>query len=54
MRRQRNSAAPVGAHDHLLRLTARTPADLLGVVPYLLGFHPTESLVLVLLGRAGC
>lgn len=30
-------------------LSAREPADLIGVVPYLLGFHPTESLVAVFL-----
>ena len=29
-------------------LRAQDPADFLGVVPYLLGFHPSESLVLVL------
>lgn len=30
-------------------LTAETPGDLLAVMPYLLGYHPTESIVLVLL-----
>lgn len=30
-------------------LSARQPSDLLGVVPYLLGFHPSESLVVVFL-----
>ena len=30
-------------------LSARQPSDLIGVVPYLLGFHPTESLVVVFL-----
>jgi hypothetical protein len=33
------------------RLEASSPADLLGVVPYLLGFHPEESVVTVLLGE---
>lgn len=28
-------------------LTVRSPADLLAAVPYLLGFHPTDSLVVV-------
>ena len=32
------------------RIRASTPGELLGVVPYLLGFHPRESIVLVLLG----
>jgi hypothetical protein len=31
------------------RLTVRSPADLLAAVPYLLGFHPTDSLVTVAL-----
>jgi hypothetical protein len=31
------------------RLTARRPADLLAAVPYLLGFHPAESLVALFL-----
>jgi len=31
------------------RLTVRSPADLLAAVPYLLGFHPTDSLVVVAL-----
>lgn len=30
--------------------TTRTPVDLLAVVPYLLGFHPEESLVVVTFG----
>lgn len=33
------------------RLKASSPGDLLGVVPYLLGFHPEESVVMVLLGE---
>ncbi|GAA3578854.1 hypothetical protein GCM10022197_40370 [Microlunatus spumicola] len=32
-----------------VRLTARRPADLLAAVPFLLGFHPEESLVALLL-----
>jgi hypothetical protein len=32
-------------------LRAGCPEDLLGVVPYLLGFHPTESLVLLAIRR---
>lgn len=32
-------------------LTAETPGDLLAVIPYLLGYHPTESIVLVLLNE---
>ncbi len=50
MRRQRKPTSTTDPDDQVSRLRARTPADLLGVVPYLLGFHPTESLVLVLLG----
>ncbi|MFC7547099.1 DUF4192 domain-containing protein [Plantactinospora sp. GCM10030261] len=33
------------------RLTVRSPADLLAAVPYLLGFHPTDSLVVVAMHR---
>ncbi len=33
------------------RLRAKSPADLIGVVPYLLGFHPSESVVLLLLSE---
>ncbi|WFE51067.1 DUF4192 domain-containing protein [Micromonospora sp. WMMD1155] len=34
------------------QLTVRSPADLIAAVPYLLGFHPTDSVVAVaLLGR---
>ncbi|TCB92741.1 DUF4192 domain-containing protein [Micromonospora zingiberis] len=29
------------------RLTVRSPADLIAAVPYLLGFHPTDSVVVV-------
>ncbi|WP_341718199.1 DUF4192 domain-containing protein [Micromonospora sp. FIMYZ51] len=31
----------------LPRLTVRSPADLIAAVPYLLGFHPAESIVVV-------
>ncbi len=34
-------------------LTARTPEDLLAVVPHVLGFHPEDSLVLLTFGGAG-
>ena len=34
-----------------VRLTARRPADLLAAVPFLLGFHPEESLVALFLDR---
>jgi hypothetical protein len=33
--------------------TARTPADLLAMVPYLLGFHPRDSLVVLTFGVPG-
>jgi len=33
-------------------LKAKTPGDLLAVVPYVLGFHPEDSLVLLTLGDA--
>lgn len=32
-----------------LRLTVRSPADLIAAVPYLLGFHPADSVVVVAL-----
>ncbi|CAA9311144.1 MAG: hypothetical protein AVDCRST_MAG48-2051, partial [uncultured Friedmanniella sp.] len=38
-----------GADPHRLRV--RRPADFLAVIPYLLGFHPAESLVVVLSRR---
>jgi hypothetical protein len=31
----------------MTKLTLRSPADLIAAVPYLLGFHPTESVVLL-------
>lgn len=34
-------------------VVARTPADLLGVIPYLLGFRPDRSLVMVVLRGSG-
>ncbi len=34
-------------------LVARSPTDLLGVIPYLLGFHPRESLVVIALRGSG-
>lgn len=35
---------------HRTTFTARGPADLIAVVPYLLGFHPQESVVLMTFG----
>ncbi|MDZ5447258.1 DUF4192 domain-containing protein [Micromonospora sp. 4G57] len=35
------------SHDHTSPMRLRTPGDLLAAVPYLLGFHPTDSLVIV-------
>lgn len=40
----RRAAAPAPATDPTV-LRVREPGDILGVVPYLLGFHPSESLV---------
>jgi hypothetical protein len=34
-----------------IRLSVRSTVDLLAIVPYLLGFHPTESLVVVAMRR---
>ncbi len=42
---------PTAAADPSARLKATSPGDLLGVVPYLLGFHPADSVVMVLLGE---
>ncbi|MDT7693294.1 MAG: hypothetical protein QOI75_2661 [Pseudonocardiales bacterium] len=39
--------------DHETALGLRTPADLVAAVPYLLGFHPADSLVLVSTRTAG-
>ncbi|MFL6060388.1 MAG: DUF4192 domain-containing protein [Marmoricola sp.] len=33
--------------------TARTPLDLLAIVPYVIGFHPEDSVVLLTLGKSG-
>lgn len=46
MTRRRNQQGPAGGPA---RVTASTPGDLLGLVPYLLGFRPSESLVLMLI-----
>jgi hypothetical protein len=35
------------------RLTAKNPGDLLAMVPYVLGFHPEDSVVILTLGDAG-
>ena len=35
--------------DHRVRLRARDPADLLALIPFQLGFHPSESLVAIFL-----
>ena len=40
----RRTAVPAPAPDPTV-LRVREPGDILGVIPYLLGFHPTESLV---------
>lgn len=39
---------PNAFDPHRVRLRVREPEDLLALVPYLLGFHPAESLVAVL------
>ena len=49
MRSSRARRAPAAPPP---RLRVRRPADFLAVVPYLLGFHPAESLVVVLFRRA--
>ena len=43
----------VAAMDEIRELRAKNPADLLAMVPYLLGFHPEDSVVMVSLGAAG-
>ncbi|SDU83880.1 protein of unknown function [Microlunatus sagamiharensis] len=45
----RPAASPDRRPDAPVRLRVREPADLLATVPYLLGFHPTESLVALFL-----
>lgn len=39
--------------DEIRELRAKNPADLLAMVPYLLGFHPEDSVVMVSLGATG-
>jgi hypothetical protein len=39
-------------HPHTPMLTLRSPGDLIEAIPYLLGFHPRDSLVLVGLSQA--
>jgi Domain of unknown function (DUF4192) len=39
-------------HPHVPALTLRSAGDLIEAIPYLLGFHPRDSLVLVGLSRA--
>src|SRR5206468_844638 len=50
-------AAAIPEPDEVPLLRLRTAADLLQAVPYLLGYHPTESLVVVMVhgarGRVG-
>ncbi|MFI5068282.1 MAG: DUF4192 family protein, partial [Streptosporangiales bacterium] len=41
------SAAGPGAFSGQPRVRVSSPADLLAVVPRLLGFHPTASLVVI-------
>ncbi|GAB7040414.1 MULTISPECIES: DUF4192 domain-containing protein [Catenuloplanes] len=36
--------------DSPVSFSLRTPSDVLGMIPYLLGFHPEDSLVVVLIG----
>lgn len=40
-------------HDAPRTLTARTPEDLLAMVPYILGFRPDQSVVMLTFGAAG-
>ena len=48
---RRSTAAPPEA-ERRIRLCAHTPADLLSLIPFQLGFHPAESVVTVFL-RSG-
>ncbi|MDX6322211.1 MAG: hypothetical protein QOF52_2069 [Propionibacteriaceae bacterium] len=47
--RRRGRKAPSQPLPEPVRLRTSGPADLLELVPYLLGFHPTESVVLVVI-----
>ena len=44
---------PVPDHDDLPTYTARSPADLLAMAPWLLGFHPEDSVVVLTFGVPG-
>ncbi|MEV7724781.1 DUF4192 domain-containing protein [Streptomyces sp. NPDC087917] len=44
---ERPSVSPSGACDEQPRITLRSPAELADALPYMLGFHPTDSLVMV-------
>jgi hypothetical protein len=48
----RSRSRPCPAEPSPPRLRVRRPADFVAVAPYLLGFHPSESLVVVLSRRA--
>lgn len=52
MRRSRKYTSNRSALASRTRLKAKSPGDLLGVVPYLLGFHPSDSVVMILLGES--
>lgn len=46
---------PIPEHDDLPTYTARSPVDLLAMAPYLLGFHPEDSVVVLTFGLPqGC
>ena len=47
----RRTPAPTSLAPDPTVLRVREPGDILGVVPYLLGFHPTESLVAAFVRR---
>jgi hypothetical protein len=47
---RRTAAAPARAAEPTV-LRAREPGDILGLIPYLLGFHPTHSLVAAFIRR---
>ncbi len=48
---QRPEVRPIPHREAPPRLRVRRPVDFLAVIPYLLGFHPAESLVVVLSRR---